>query len=184
MNPVTTTTLSYSSGRKIISSHCTRRWFEREQVRCRVCVCTCCSLLLSLSLSRARALSLLRARALSPSGVSLACALNSPPPSSYPAVSPSPSEFLSPPHPSFFFNPLAVPSFQRHPSSVREWEGKEIVPTNLHRVDLLAREKYGCASKAHRVSGKTRQRQCERSFGTNVLLLGKPRDDLLTADFS
>jgi len=82
---------------------------------------------------------------------------------------------------------LKVPSFQRQPPSSREREGKETVPTNLHRVDVLAREKSGCASKAHRDSGKTQQRHCEGSFGTNVVLLGKThdgktRDDLLSAD--
>ena len=94
---------------------------------------------LSISPARARAVSHSRARAISLSGISLAIARIPLPPSSYSAVSPAPSESL--PHPFFFFPPFAVPSFQRQPSTSREGKGKQRVPTNLHRVDLLAKLK-------------------------------------------
>jgi len=51
---------------------------------------------------------------------------------------------------------------------------------NLHGVDRSARPTSRWAPKAHNMMGKTQQRHCERSFGTNVLVLGKQRDNLLS----
>ena len=74
----------------------------------------------------------------------------------------------------------AMPSYQKRPSSLRKREGNVRFPTNLHGVRRSARPTSRWAPKAHRVMGKTQWRHCERSFGTNVLVLGKERDDFLS----
>jgi len=70
----------------------------------------------------------------------------------------------------------AIPSYQRRPSSLRKSEGNVRFPTNLHGVHRSARPTSRWAPKAHHMMGKTQWRHCERSFGTNVLVLGKQRD--------
>jgi len=79
-----------------------------------------------------------------------------------------------------FFKRVAVPSYQRWPSSPRKREGNVRFPTNLHGVRRSARPTSRWAPKAHRMMEKTQQWHCERSFGTNVLVLGKQRDNLLS----
>ena len=70
-------------------------------------------------------------------------------------------------------------SYQRRPSSPRKREGNVRFPTNLNGVRRSARPTSRWAPKAHRMimMGKTQWRHCERSFGTNVLVLGKERDN-------
>jgi len=68
-------------------------------------------------------------------------------------------------------------SYQRRPSSLKKREGNVRFPTNLHGVRRSARPTSRWAPKAHRMIGKTQWRHCERSFGTNVLVLGKERDN-------
>jgi len=70
----------------------------------------------------------------------------------------------------------AIPSYQRRPSSLKKMEGNVRFPTNLHVVRRSARPMSRWAPKAHCMMGKTQWRHCERSFGTNVLVLGKERD--------
>jgi len=53
-------------------------------------------------------------------------------------------------------------------------------PTNLHGVRRSARQTSRWAPKVHRMMGKTQWRHCEWSFGTNVLVLGKQRDNFLS----
>ena len=72
---------------------------------------------------------------------------------------------------------IAIPSYQRRPSSLRKREGNVRFPTNLHVVLRSARPTFRWAPKAHRMMGKTEWRHCERSFGTNVLVFGKERDN-------
>ena len=78
----------------------------------------------------------------------------------------------------------AVPSYQRRPSSPRMREGNVRFPSNLHGVRRPARPTSRWAPKAHRMMGKTQWRHRERSFGTNVPVLDKQRDNfpLLSAD--
>jgi len=59
-------------------------------------------------------------------------------------------------------------------------EGRKRVPMNLHRVGRSARPTSRWAPKAHRMMGKTQKRHCERSFGTNMLVLGTQRDNFLS----
>jgi len=56
-------------------------------------------------------------------------------------------------------------------------EGRKREICNLHGVRRFARPKSRWAPQAHRMMGKTQWRHCERSFGTNVLVLGKQRDN-------
>ena len=56
-------------------------------------------------------------------------------------------------------------------------EGNVRFPTNLHGVGRSARPTSRCTPMAHRMMGKTHWRHCERSFGTNVLVLGKQGDN-------
>jgi len=76
----------------------------------------------------------------------------------------------------------AVVFHQRRPSSARKRERNMRVSTNLHGVDRLAKPIFRCALKAYRMTGKTQQRQCERSCGKNVLVLGKTRYNLFKGD--
>ena len=73
--------------------------------------------------------------------------------------------------------PWAIPSYQRRPSSLRKREGNLRFPTNLHGVRRSARPTSRWAPKAHHMMGKTHWRHYERSFGTNVLVLGKECDN-------
>jgi len=54
-----------------------------------------------------------------------------------------------------------------------EGRKRRTVSLNLHGVCRSARPASRWALKAHRMMGKTQWRHCERSFGTNVLVLGK-----------
>ena len=74
-------------------------------------------------------------------------------------------------------NQRAIPSYQRRPSSPRKREENVRFPTNLHGVRRSARPTSRWAPKAHRMMGRTQWRHCERSFGTNVLVLGKEHDN-------
>jgi len=69
---------------------------------------------------------------------------------------------------------IAIPSYQRRPSSLRKREGNVRFPTNL-LVRRSPRPTSRWAPKVHRMMGKTQWRHCEQSFGTNVLVLGKER---------
>jgi|AntRauMFilla1563_2_1112583.scaffolds.fasta_scaffold28299_1 hypothetical protein len=54
-----------------------------------------------------------------------------------------------------------------------EGRKRRTVSMNLHGVCRFARPTSRWAPQAHRMMGKTQWRHCERSFGSNVLVLGK-----------
>ena len=60
---------------------------------------------------------------------------------------------------------------KRLPSSLNHWKHTCTVRMNLHGVCRSARPTFKWAPKAHHMMDKTQKGHCERSSGTNVLVL-------------